>query len=169
MIFLTVGTQFPFDRLVRAVDSAIEKGLVSDVLFGQIGETSYEPRNFEFVDYLDKKTFDSQMQKASSVISHAGMGTVAMALDRGIPMLVMPRLRRYGEVVNDHQLSITRNFERCGYLLAAYEVEQLSVQINALKTFVPRRRQAQTEEVVKRISRFVNGLCESRSTGELAQ
>jgi len=53
MIFLTVGTQFPFDRLVRAVDSIIDKGLISETLFAQIGESSYKPRNFESAACLE--------------------------------------------------------------------------------------------------------------------
>jgi UDP-N-acetylglucosamine transferase subunit ALG13 len=49
MIFLTVGTQFPFDRLVRAVDEAFDNGAIDEEVFAQIGETSYRPRNFEQV------------------------------------------------------------------------------------------------------------------------
>ena len=67
MIFLTVGTQFPFDRFVRAVDSAFDEGLVTGTIFAQIGESSYRPRNFESAAHLEKGTFDNYLREASGV------------------------------------------------------------------------------------------------------
>jgi UDP-N-acetylglucosamine transferase subunit ALG13 len=155
MIFLTVGTQFPFDRLVKAVDDAAAQGNLGTEIFAQTGESSYKPRNFEAVPFIDKQLFDKHIRQASSVISHAGMGTVAAVLEYGKPMLVMPRQRKYGEVVNDHQLAIANRFEISGYLLAAYEAEDLAAKIEQLKTFVPSRRESQPQRVAGRIARFL--------------
>jgi beta-1,4-N-acetylglucosaminyltransferase len=158
MIFLTVGTQFPLDRLVKAVDEAIGRGLLDEDIWAQIGRSSYQPRNFrKSTDFLDKQLFDQWMEKASKVISHAGIGSITMALDAVKPLLVMPRLRKYGEVVNDHQVDIVRKFEQFGYLLAAYNVEELPEKIEALKSFVPQKRNTQPEKVAERIlNQFVS-------------
>src|SRR5512143_1471526 len=110
MIFLTVGTQFPFDRLVSAVDNLIEQGLIAEEVFAQVGETSYQPRNFEAVPTLEKGSFDAQIKQATAIIGHAGIGTISCALGNGKPLLVMPRLSKYGEVVNDHQVAIAGRF-----------------------------------------------------------
>lgn len=158
MIFLTVGTQFPFDRLVKAVDDIFEQDLIDEELFAQIGESKYKPWNFEYMDFLDTHLFDDWMQKASGIIGHAGMGTITMALDRKKPLLVMPRLKKYGEVVNDHQIAIARKFEQLGHVLVAYEKEELPEKIKQLKTFVPRERQAQHKVVAERIGRFLKEL-----------
>jgi beta-1,4-N-acetylglucosaminyltransferase len=158
MIFLTVGTQFPFDRLVRAVDEAFEKGLIDEKVFAQIGETSYKPKNFESAATLEKKVFDEQIKQASSIIGHAGMGTITMALDNQKPLLVMPRLKKYGEVVNDHQVAIAQKFEELGYLLAAYEAEGLQKGIRNLKSFMPRQRTANPQAVANRIRCFLDNL-----------
>ena len=115
MIFLTVGTQFPFDRLVKAVDDAFDKGLIEEEVFAQIGQTRYTPHNFESAVSIEKKAYDEYMERASAVIGHAGMGTIRMALDHDKPLIVMPRLKKYREVVNDHQLAIVRKFEKLGY------------------------------------------------------
>lgn len=157
MIFLTVGTQFPLDRLVKAVDETIGRGLLDEEIWAQIGQSSYQPRNFiKSTDFLDKQLFDQWMEKASKVISHAGIGSITMALDASKPLLVMPRRRKYGEVVNDHQVDIARKFEQFGYLLAAYDVEELPEKIEALKSFVPQKRNIHPEKVAERISRFLN-------------
>ena len=88
MIFLTVGTQFPFDRLVKAVDEAADKEVFDERIFAQIGTSSYSPRNFEAVPSPEKTLFDGHFQMADSIISHAGMGTITMALESRKPLLV---------------------------------------------------------------------------------
>lgn len=156
MIFLTVGTQFPFDRLVKAVDSAFEGGWIEEELFAQIGESSYKPRNFQSTQLLEKKLFDKCLREASAIISHAGMGIMTMALDNEKPLLVMPRLRQYGEVVNDHQVAIAKKFEQLGHVLAAYSMEELPEKIQQLSTFTPKKRVSQVQLVAQRITEFLN-------------
>ena len=159
MIFLTVGTQFPFDRLVKAVDEAIGQGLIEEEIWAQIGQSSYQPHNFKkTVDFLDKNIFDQWMRKASKVISHAGIGSITPTLDETKPLLVMPRLRKYGEVVNNHQVDIIRKFEKCGYLLAAYDVKEFPEKIEALKSFQPQKRNTQAKKVAERRSKFLTQL-----------
>ena len=155
MIFLTVGTQFPFDRLVRAVDQAIASGGVDEEVFAQIADSAYRPCHFEAVPYLEKDAFDKRMREASCVISHAGMGAITTALDNRKPLLVMPRLKKYREVVNNHQVAIAQNFERLGHLLVAYREEDVSEKIKALRHFVPVEREKCAAAVVQRISDFI--------------
>jgi UDP-N-acetylglucosamine transferase subunit ALG13 len=158
MIFLTVGTQFPFDRLIRAIDEAFDNGLVGEEVFAQTGETSYKPRNFESVASLGKKVFDERLKQASSVISHAGIGTITMALDNHKPLLVVPRLKKYGEIVNDHQVAIARKFSGLGHILVTYDVKDLPDGIKKLKNFIPRERKINSEAVVNRIRGFLESL-----------
>ena len=158
MIFLTVGTQFSFDRLVKSVDQAFDERLINEEIFAQIGETSYKPLNFESVVSLEKNVFDKRLREASSVISHAGMGTITMALKNHKPLLVMPRLKRYREHVNDHQVATARKFEELGHILAVYDAKDLPNGIRKLKNFVPRERKASPDAIADRIRRFLNSL-----------
>lgn len=158
MIFLTVGTQFPFDRFIRAVDNIFDQGLIDEEIFAQIGETSYKPRNFESVASLEKKTFDECFKKASSVMSHAGVGTITVALKNHKPLLVMPRMKRYKEHVNDHQVATAKKFEELGHILAVYDVKDLPNGIRKLKNFIPRERKASPDAIADRIRRFLNKL-----------
>ncbi|MEJ2703106.1 MAG: PssE/Cps14G family polysaccharide biosynthesis glycosyltransferase [Sedimentisphaerales bacterium] len=162
MIFLTVGTQFPFDRLVKAVDEAVDGDELNEQVFAQIGVSSYRPRNFESVPSLEKAVFEKRFREADSIISHSGIGSITMALEHKKPLLVMPRLKRHREVVNDHQLAIAREFEKLGYLLVAYEAADLPAKIEELKQFVPQERQTQADVVAARISTFLDELCRSR-------
>lgn len=158
MIFLTVGTQSPFDRLVQAVDDAFDECSVDEEIFAQIGESSYKPRNFKSVASLEKKVFDEYLQEATGIISHAGMGTIAMALKNHKPLLAMPRMKRYKEHVNDHQVATAKKFEELGHILMAYREEDLPQKIEKLKSFVPRKRKVQPRAVVGRIALFLREL-----------
>jgi UDP-N-acetylglucosamine transferase subunit ALG13 len=158
MIFLTVGTQFPFDRLVKAVDEAVNDNGRDEQILAQVGASSYRPKNFEAVPSLEKALFDKHFSEADSVISHAGIGSMTMAIESRKPLLVMPRLRKHGEVVNDHQLAIAKKFEELGHLLVAYDSKEVPGKIEELKSFVPRERKTQAAEVASRITGFLEEL-----------
>lgn len=156
MIFLAVGTQFGFDRLVKAVDEAIDRGLVQDTVFAQIGLGNYFPKRMEYVTSLEKEAFDQTLNSCEAIISHAGIGNISLALKTAKPMLVMPRRSKYGEVVNDHQVDTARKFEELGHVLVAYDTDELPDKIKQLKTFVPKPRIPNRQGVIDRITRFLS-------------
>ena len=94
MIFLTVGTQFPFDRLVKSIDGLITQNGFDEEIFSQIGNSKYEPKNFKAVVSLEKQLFDKYMLNASYIISHAGMVTITIAMETNKPLLVLPRRKK---------------------------------------------------------------------------
>ena len=106
VIFVTVGSQTPFDRLVRAIDGWIQ-GLGSDApkVFVQIGNGSYEPQSTTWTRQLPPRDFRQQCQEANLIIAHAGMGTVLTAMQFARPLVVLPRRARLHETRNDHQLA----------------------------------------------------------------
>lgn len=105
MILVTVGTQLPFDRLVRAVDEWAGGGNAARAGFAQIGEGGYRPRHLEWTAYLPEAVFREKMAKADLIVSHAGIGNVLLALQLCKPIVVMPRRFALNEHRNDHQLA----------------------------------------------------------------
>ncbi len=158
MIFLTIGTLFEFERLVQAVDKIAETELIQEDIFAQIGPTSYKPRNMEYVDYLNKIDFEEKIRVCTAMISHAGMGSISMALDHQKPLLVLPRLKKYGEHVNDHQLDSAQKFEQLGHILAVYDTDELANKVRQLKTFVPKPRIPNRQGVVDCISEYISSI-----------
>ena len=158
MIFLTVGTQFPFDRLVQAVDEFFDAYALDDEVVAQIGESTYKPRHFKAVVSLDKEAFDRHFRQASAIIGHAGLGTIMLALDCGKPLLAMPRRKRYAEVVNDHQMALADEFEALGHILVAHNAAEVAAKLTRLKSFVPQPRRANAEAVAERIGCFVRSI-----------
>lgn len=158
MIFLTVGTLFPFDRLVSAVDEAVGSGEITEKVFAQISEGAKPPKHIEYVETIDKNLFDQIIQECSCMISHAGMGSIQAALNWQKPLLVMPRLYKYSENINDHQIATAEKFEELGHVLAVYEEDQIPQRLQDIKTFVPAQRQTQVDKVVERISQFLGNV-----------
>ena len=77
----------------------------------QRGYSRYLPRNtkhFEFVS-IDKAI--EYIQRSQLVISHAGIGTIILCKEYGVPIIILPRRRKYGEHMNDHQLEIAKALE----------------------------------------------------------
>lgn len=157
MIFLTVGTQFGFDRLVVAVDQCISDGLINCDIFAQIGEGSYVPRHMKFVKFMEKGEYDQTILNSDGLISHAGMGSISMAFSTNKPLLVMPRRACFKEVVNDHQVEIARLFEQEGYLLMAMDEKDIPAKITQLLQFVPKRREAKFQPILDRLNQFLWG------------
>lgn len=126
MIFLSVGTQLPFDRLTRAIDDWCAEEGTGDQVFGQIGKLgkgNYLPRHFEVAETLSHAAFVRRVEGSALIVGHAGMGSIISALTYEKPIVIMPRLARLGEHRNDHQLAtVTRFRSRPGIIAADDEV-----------------------------------------------
>ena len=102
-VFATVGTQFPFDRLLRAVDAWAGLNPAVPVL-AQTGSTTTRFAHMTCAETLDQAQFAAAFAGARVIVSHAGMGTILSATELGKPILLMPRRALHGEHRNDHQL-----------------------------------------------------------------
>jgi UDP-N-acetylglucosamine transferase subunit ALG13/glycosyltransferase involved in cell wall biosynthesis len=130
MIFVTVGSQMSFDRLVREVDTWAGRHGRKDV-FAQIGDGA-EPSNIPWVRSLTSEEFRKRVEDADLVISHAGMGTILTALEIGKPILVLPRKGQLGETRNDHQVDTARKLAERGLVSVAYEIGELREKLDHL-------------------------------------
>lgn len=130
MIFLTVGTQLPFERLIKAIDEWAADNPQVDV-FAQVGTTEYKPKHMKVTEDLSPAEYQEKFNAASLVVSHVGMGTIISGLSIGKPMVLMPRQAKLGEHRNDHQLATAKKFERFDLIDIAHETSQLFTQLNA--------------------------------------
>lgn len=103
VIFVTIGSVFPFDRLIRAADDWAATRQDREIL-AQIGEGSYEPRHMRWVRRLDQDEFLATAGRARLIVAHAGMGSVITASRMSKPIVILPRLRERGEHNTDHQV-----------------------------------------------------------------
>lgn len=119
MIFVTVGTQLPFDRLVKAVDLWASTHRGAPEVFAQVGNTSVSFPNINSTKFIGHAGFWEKFLAAELIVAHAGMGSIIAALEQSKPLLVMPRKAELGEHRDNHQVSTAKRFAGMGYLQVA--------------------------------------------------
>ena len=137
MIFVTVGTDLPFDRLVRAVDDWAGRRGRQDI-FAQIGASRWTPSHLPHRNFLPPDEFTQRFAEARVIVAHAGMGTILSALRWEKPILVMPRRAALGEQRNDHQLATARHLSELGRVSVAMDESELCDWLERLDVLEPR-------------------------------
>jgi UDP-N-acetylglucosamine transferase subunit ALG13 len=133
VIFVTVGTQLAFDRLIAGVDSWAREHRGREV-FAQTGPTELQPRHIEHRSFITPDECRERMRSAHAIVAHAGMGTILSCLELGKPLLVMPRRAALGEHRNDHQLATAKRFAALGRIAVAFDETELPAKLDELHT-----------------------------------
>jgi UDP-N-acetylglucosamine--N-acetylmuramyl-(pentapeptide) pyrophosphoryl-undecaprenol N-acetylglucosamine transferase len=122
MIFVSVGTnEARFDRLVEAVERL---GSDEEVVV-QHGPSPVRPSGATCVDYFSFEEMTDHLARARVAVLHAGVGSVLAALAAGTRPVVVPRLQRHGEAVDDHQVGFGRRLHEEGLVVLVEELERL--------------------------------------------
>lgn len=134
MILVTLGTQkFPMNRLVQAMDELAAE--LEEEVFIQTGNSTYIPKNAKHQAFVDSAIYAAMIQQCSLLITHSGVGSIMTGIRAAKPIIVVPRLLRYGEHVDDHQLQIAEAFEKKSCVLCCTEVEALKEYISKAGSF----------------------------------
>ena len=139
MILVTVGTDLPFDRMMRVVDDWVCQNGRQDV-FAQIGKGGWEPPHIRFAHFLAPPEFTQYFESAHVIIAHAGMGTILAALHYGKPILVMPKMASLGEHRNEHQTATARRMMALVGVNVAFDAAELRSCLDRLDELAMPRR-----------------------------
>lgn len=128
-IFVTVGSDVPFDRMVKVVDQWA--GSNPDVqVFAQIGCSRYVPQHIETCQFLSSSQFAARLENASLIIAHAGMGSILAALKNEKPIFVMPRNINFAEAHNNHQLATVNHLSNRRLFQVVLDERDLNTALN---------------------------------------
>ena len=157
MIFVTLGTQDkPFNRLLEAIDKEIDKGNIKGEVVVQAGCTKYESKNMKIFDLIPMDDFDKLMGECDYLITHGGVGSIVGGLNKGKKVIAVPRLEKYGEHVNDHQLQIIENFDKMGYIIGCTDLDKLGAKIKEIKKFKPNKYKSNRDNMVKLVCSLID-------------
>ena len=115
MIFVALGTCEPFPRLLARIDELAARMDVEFLV--QYGKTEMplpHCRSFDYAPSLEK-----YYAAARLVICHAGLGIQTELMRLGKPFIAIPRLARYHEHFDDHQV------ETCEYMAKRFGVRYI--------------------------------------------
>lgn len=157
MILITLGTQDKqFKRLLDMVQEEIDKGNIKDKVVVQAGYTKYESKDMEIFDLIDRDKFADLISKCDILITHGGVGSIITGLQNNKKVIVVPRLAKYNEHVNDHQVQITNNFSKAGYILPVYEDDNLGDVLKKMEKFKPNKYKSNTNNMIKLIEDYID-------------
>lgn len=126
MIFVCVGSRdYQFNRLIKALDKLVAEKIVTEKIVAQIGQSEYEPKNYEWHRFIDRDDFKKYQNQADLIISHGGTGALIGALKLGKQVIAVPRLAKFGEHIDDHQTQISGILAKEGYLREVIDVSTL--------------------------------------------
>lgn len=149
MIFVTVSIDIhPFTRLISKMDE-IAGQLDEDVIIQ--GGIDYKAKNAKYLTSTSRKESLELLTQARLVVSHAGIGTIILAMQHRKPLIIVPRIKKYNEHHNDHQLQIAKQLQDRKGIKVAYDVDGLKEMLGFSEKpeFDFKGRNAVTDEIKK--------------------
>ena len=157
MIFVTLGTQDKsFKRLLENIDKEITNGTIKDKVIVQAGHTKYTSKNIEIFYLIDKDDFDKYIKECDLLITHGGVGSIITGLKNDKTVIACPRLAKYDEHINDHQLQIIDRFVENGYILSYHEKDDLKEILEKAKKFKPNKYKSNTKNMIELIANYID-------------
>lgn len=159
MILIALGTQkFQLNRLLIQIDELIKEGKLKEEVFGQIGNSTYTPINYKYKRFLDKDEFEDKIKECTLLITHSGVGTIVLGLKYNRPIIVYPRLLKYKEHVDDHQIEIADSFTELNYVLQYKEGDCLNNLIDTSRNHTFSKYKSQREKMLVTIQEYLESI-----------
>lgn len=157
MILVLLGTQNnSFTRLLDAIQDCVNKGTIKEKVVVQAGYTKYESKNMKIFSMVDKREFSKLLDEAHLIISHGGVGSIVTSLEKGKKVIVVPRLKKYNEHVNNHQIQIARKFKQEGYVKYVLNLKHLDKAISEIDKFEPKKYVRQESKILSMVENFID-------------
>ncbi len=158
MIFVCVGSRdYQFNRLLKALDTLVKSGEITEKVIAQIGQSEYEPESYEWYRFLDRDEFKRYQSEANIIISHAGTGALIGALKLEKQVIAVPRLAKYGEHIDDHQTQISSVLAEEGYLREVLDMADLEKTIALAYSNPIIKKYDRPSNIIQIIDEFLGG------------
>lgn len=161
LTFIIVGgvVEFDFSRLLKLTDQLCEEGILnSNTTKAQIGHCSYVPQNYESYRFVNGEHFHNDIKKADLIITHGGVGTLVYALKAKKKVIVFPRLGKYKEHLDDHQIDICSIYQKKGYCLMATTKDELKDCIQNIENFNPKQFICDNSKMSKILTDYIDSI-----------
>jgi UDP-N-acetylglucosamine transferase subunit ALG13 len=132
MIFVTVGSMFPFDRMIMMMDQWTSQNQPQEV-FAQIGGGKYEPTYMRWQRIVPPNEYKNVIKACEVIVAHAGTGSVFTASEFQKPIVLIPRRAAQNEHTTDHQLDTAKWLENRPGIFVAWSEGCLAQAIDEAK------------------------------------
>lgn len=156
MILVLLGTQNnKFERLLKEIQKCIDNKVITEDVVVQAGSTNFESDNMKIFDLIPEDELNELKKKARIIITHGGVGSIVGCIKIGKKVIAVPRLKEYGEHVNNHQRQIVETFNNQGLIKGVQDLNDLKNAIISIDEFIPSKFISNTENVIKILDKFI--------------
>jgi len=158
MILVLLGTQNnSFHRLLEEIEKNIENGKIKDEVIVQSGYTKYNSDKMKIFDMIPRNELEELVKKADLVITHGGVGSMMLGIKAHKKVIAVPRLKKYEEHVNNHQIELVETFKKQGLIIGIDNVEDLGKALEkANNVTVNTNMQEGENKIIKLIEDFID-------------
>lgn len=158
MTLVILGTQDKeFTRMIKMVEKQVKNGNLKDVIV-QAGLTKYKSDCMQIFDLISMRKFNKLIKESDFIITHGGVGSILTSLQNNKKVIAIPRLSKYKEHENDHQLQIVEEFTKLGYILSCNNDKQLEEAIINLDKFKPKKYKSNNKKMINIIEDYIDNL-----------
>lgn len=159
LILVLLGThELPFTRLITEVERLKIKGIIKEEIIIQNGHTKYDSDVLTLKSFVSFDEMDRLYEESRLVITHAGTGSVISGLKKGKTVIAAPRLQKYGEHNDDHQLELVRVFVENGHILSWDEEKSLEMVVKEAETFQPKPFHSKKQKMLSLLEEFIDNV-----------
>lgn len=154
MIFVTIGTQIPFDRLIEMLDRIAPE--LDEEIYAQALRGKYKPKHLKLVDFIEPDEFEKVFVQARLIVAHAGMGTILSSMRKAKPLIIFPRIASLGEHRNEHQSATALMIKENKYAYVATNEKELRELLHMDLRPLKKIGEFASESLVKSLKDFID-------------
>lgn len=159
MVLVLLGTfDIDFSRPLRALDKICSEGFLNEEIIVQSGYTKFDSAHFKKLPFIDRGELDQLYKNARLIISHAGTGSILKGVKLGKKVIVIARLQKYAECVDDHQLEILIEFGKQGYIIPWNENDSLKDILLGADNFELKEYVSNKQNIISYLKAYVDSL-----------
>jgi len=160
-VLVTIGSmsEKKFTRLFKIIDELCEESILDrNQVIAQVGFDNYESNYYKTFDMISDSEFKQKIIECDLIITHAGTGTIMSALKKNKKVILFPRMEKYDEHYDNHQLEISEIFKNKNLVLCATTKKELIQCISKIKSFTPGKFNSNNSYINEKIINFIEGI-----------
>lgn len=156
MILVVLGTQdLAFKRIIKEVETLKIAGIINEKVIVQAGHTEYVSDVLEIFDFVNIDEFNKLVKESNMIVTHGGVGSILQGVINNKRILAVPRLKKYGEHCNNHQIEVCDEFSKQGYITVYHDGEDFKQSFLKARNFEAEKFKSNNEKFCAEIQKII--------------
>ena len=159
MILVLLGTfQIEFPRPLMVIEQLLQENKLQEKVIVQNGFTNFNSSLLDMRPFMSSEELDQLYKEARIIITHAGTGSLMKGIKMGKKIISIPRLKKYGEHIDDHQLEIHTELANLQYIYPWNDGDSLEKILIDLENFHPAEYISHQDDMINYLKSYIDSL-----------